>query len=197
MIKANPGVSALACALSLLASTACATVLQDVAEALVDDSGPGRQAPPPGPLDRQPPARDATREPEQTSSTYQVGPTIDWTHYRFGAPYSLSNALFERERTVGQACRPVFFGMARDQKFGVDRSETSLSRPIALVERHERDLIDHRVRLGTLRAADANTLAAHYVASSARLGHQGHTCRGSWFAFVWVWGGEPTVAINR
>jgi len=182
--------------LALLASTGCAALIRSAAEELAGDSGLGHDGRPG--LDRPLSAFAESGEPERTSSTYQLGPTIDWTRYRFGAPYSLSNALFERERTVGQACRPVLFGKAWNQGlFSVDDSETSLSRPIALVERHELDVIENRVRLGTLLAGDTDALAAHYVASAARLGHQGHTCRGSWFAYVWVWGGETTVVVRR
>jgi hypothetical protein len=194
----------------LLVTTGCAAILESVAQEVVGDGGPPSAGAPrtEGQPERPSPMRDASRAAERASpsATYQAGTTIDWTLYRFGAPYSISNALFERERSVGQACRPAPFGLsgglARNSDAGGNLFEASVggssaSRPIANVERSERDILDYSVRPATLFHSDGNTLAAHYVASAARLGHQGHPCSASLIAFMWVWGGEPTVTIHR
>jgi hypothetical protein len=152
--------------------------------------------------------REASR-PERRATpatTYQAGTTIDWTLYRYGAPYSISNALFERERTIGQACRQAPFGLARgfeavgdsrSELFGDNGAGSSASRPIVNVDRSQRDVVDNALRLESLFVTDGNAFAARYVASAARLGHHGHPCSVSVLAYVWVRGGETTVTIHR
>lgn len=193
--------------LSSVVCTGCAALIGGLAEELAD-GGSGRSLPSkPTELaiaeSRSVPPRTDARP---MTSEYQAAATIDWTLYRFGPPFSVSRALFELPASTGQVCRAAPLGLARNLADGefwrLDAPDDpyapgAASRPIADLGRSERELLDNSVRLSTLAVADENDLAAHYLASAARMGQQGNVCSASLFFHVWVSGDEAAVTLLR
>lgn len=195
--------------LVVAATTGCATLVQSVADELDDGTRPGTRSPSrPDELGLTT-SRAAARREETGAVTgdYQAAPTIDWTLYRYGPPFSLSRGLFEpAARSNGRLCRGAPIGLARDWSSWTttnhierDGSNVSASaaKPVSEDWRGERELLDNSVRLGTLFEADHNTLTARYIASAGRLSQQGHVCSPSLFLSVWVWGDEAAVTSHR